>query len=423
MRRALRHLLIALALAVHAAGRAVARAVASRARSQGSPRAAAKARRRSAIRPSNALRFMRSTAHCRSSRFRSSRRASCCRPSRASRCLCSTRRGSCSIRARLPHSPSCFSTEPRFARRGCQRPPAEAARQRSPWRSDMFRVNATALAVAAALGIPQAAHAATEDDLKELREQVRQLKEVYEKRIESLEKRLQQTEQSAGKAEAAASKAETTANQAAVQASSRPVERERHEPRDFAGPERDLLESVPGSDRIQDQRLRPHLGRGRAAGAGLEPGRVGAGVLRQHRPLLSRRADRGARTRRQDRRRGGLYPDHRAVERLHHQGRALLLRHRLPEPDPRARLGFRRRTARQQGVSRQPAQRGRHPVQMGGADAALLRSGTGVGARAEVSRRPGRRAQARTASARATYSRIWAETSGRAPRGRSDFHI
>ena len=87
----------------------------------------------------------------------------------------------------------------------------------------MFRVNATALAVAAALGIPQPALAATEDDLKELREQVRQLKEVYEKRIESLEKRLQQTEQSAGKAEAAASKAEATANQAAVRATSRPT--------------------------------------------------------------------------------------------------------------------------------------------------------------------------------------------------------
>ena len=61
----------------------------------------------------------------------------------------------------------------------------------------MLKENVTALAVAAALGASQAAHAAGEDDLKELREQVRQLKEVYEKRIESLEKRLQQTEQSA----------------------------------------------------------------------------------------------------------------------------------------------------------------------------------------------------------------------------------
>ncbi|MBI3371545.1 MAG: hypothetical protein HY017_07285 [Betaproteobacteria bacterium] len=83
--------------------------------------------------------------------------------------------------------------------------------------------NATALAIAAALGASQAAYAATEDDLKELRETVRQLKELYEKRIEALEKRLQQTEQSAGKAAAAAASAETTANQAVVQASSRPA--------------------------------------------------------------------------------------------------------------------------------------------------------------------------------------------------------
>lgn len=74
----------------------------------------------------------------------------------------------------------------------------------------MFRKNVMALAVAAALGASQAAGAATEDDLKELREQVRQLKESYEKRIESLEKRLQQAEQSAG-------------NQAAVQADRRPA--------------------------------------------------------------------------------------------------------------------------------------------------------------------------------------------------------
>jgi hypothetical protein len=94
----------------------------------------------------------------------------------------------------------------------------------------MFRKGATALAVSAALGFCHAANAATEDDLKELREQVRQLKSDYERRIEALEKRLQQAEQSAGKAEASASKAETAANQAetaasqaAIQASSRPA--------------------------------------------------------------------------------------------------------------------------------------------------------------------------------------------------------
>ena len=87
----------------------------------------------------------------------------------------------------------------------------------------MLRKSVMALAVSATLGLSHVANAATEDDLKDLREQVRQLKELYQKRIEALESRLQQAEQSAGKAEASASKAETAANQAAVQASSRPT--------------------------------------------------------------------------------------------------------------------------------------------------------------------------------------------------------
>jgi len=79
------------------------------------------------------------------------------------------------------------------------------------------------LAVAAALGCSPAALAATDDDLRDLREQVRQLKALYETRIQALEKRLQEAEQSARKAEAVAGKAETAASQAAVQASSRPT--------------------------------------------------------------------------------------------------------------------------------------------------------------------------------------------------------
>jgi hypothetical protein len=86
----------------------------------------------------------------------------------------------------------------------------------------MYRHRLLALAVAV-LALPHAAHAAGDDDLKDLREQVRQLKESYEKRIEALEKRLQQTEQAAGKAEAAATQAQSSADQAAVQASSRPA--------------------------------------------------------------------------------------------------------------------------------------------------------------------------------------------------------
>ncbi|MBI2315576.1 MAG: hypothetical protein HYU75_00670 [Betaproteobacteria bacterium] len=87
----------------------------------------------------------------------------------------------------------------------------------------MFARTATALAIAAALGWSHAAIAAGDDDLKDLREQIRQLKEQYEKRIEALEKRLQRAEAAAGKAEAAATKAESTASRAAVQASARPT--------------------------------------------------------------------------------------------------------------------------------------------------------------------------------------------------------
>ncbi len=70
------------------------------------------------------------------------------------------------------------------------------------------------IAVTLAAFCPQA-HAAGDDEMRELREQVRQLKENYEKRIEALEKRLLQAEQAAGKAEVAASNAQASANQSA----------------------------------------------------------------------------------------------------------------------------------------------------------------------------------------------------------------
>lgn len=85
------------------------------------------------------------------------------------------------------------------------------------------RLIAFGFATTVALGLPHAAFAATSDELKDLREQVRQFKESYEKRIEALEKRLQQTEQAAGKAEAVAAKAETAAIQVSVQAGSQPT--------------------------------------------------------------------------------------------------------------------------------------------------------------------------------------------------------
>lgn len=65
-----------------------------------------------------------------------------------------------------------------------------------------------AFAVAATFVHPVAAFAAGEDELKELREQVRLLKENYERRIEALEQRLLLTERPAGNA--------VVANQAAL---------------------------------------------------------------------------------------------------------------------------------------------------------------------------------------------------------------
>ena len=90
----------------------------------------------------------------------------------------------------------------------------------------MFRSSNRAPAIAALtaslfFSMAQDACAASDDDLKELREQVRQLKDLYEKKINELEARLKQAEQTAGQAKSSATAAQTTAEQAAVQASSR----------------------------------------------------------------------------------------------------------------------------------------------------------------------------------------------------------
>jgi hypothetical protein len=70
----------------------------------------------------------------------------------------------------------------------------------------------TALCVA--LFAPLSAYAATDDDLRAIREQIQQLKESYEQRITQLEQRLQQAEASSKNAENTATQAEVTAQQA-----------------------------------------------------------------------------------------------------------------------------------------------------------------------------------------------------------------
>jgi hypothetical protein len=74
----------------------------------------------------------------------------------------------------------------------------------------MLKRKIVAAAVAVALGAPLAAHAATDAEVAQIREQIRQLKESYEARIQALEKRLQEME-AAARAESNAPRAETSA--------------------------------------------------------------------------------------------------------------------------------------------------------------------------------------------------------------------
>ncbi len=78
----------------------------------------------------------------------------------------------------------------------------------------MIKRTFMAAAAAAALAGPGTAVAVTENEMKELREQVRQLKQEYERRIDALEQRLKQAEGTAGKAQAAAGQAEAKAGKA-----------------------------------------------------------------------------------------------------------------------------------------------------------------------------------------------------------------
>ena len=77
---------------------------------------------------------------------------------------------------------------------------------------------------------------------------------------------------------------------------------------------------------------------------------------------------------------------------FHAQGRAVLLRLRLSERVPRARLGLRRPAARLPGVLRRPARAGRRAAQVDRADGSLSRAGRRVGQRRRAS--PGRAATA-----------------------------
>ncbi|CAG4885240.1 conserved exported protein of unknown function [Georgfuchsia toluolica] len=71
-----------------------------------------------------------------------------------------------------------------------------------------FRMNAVATLFGAALiTLPAASLAATDPDLKALRDEIAQMKQTYEQRIDALEKRLAQAEEKAGEAQAVAQQA------------------------------------------------------------------------------------------------------------------------------------------------------------------------------------------------------------------------
>ena len=73
----------------------------------------------------------------------------------------------------------------------------------------MFKYTALCVALLA----PLSAHAATDEDLRAIREQIQQLKQSYEQRIAQLEQRLQQTEATSKQAESVAAQAQATAQQ------------------------------------------------------------------------------------------------------------------------------------------------------------------------------------------------------------------
>ena len=85
-----------------------------------------------------------------------------------------------------------------------------------------FRKNALAVVIGVALsGLPALSSAATDPDLKALREELAQMKQAYQQRIDALEKRLSQAEaatnEKAARAEAKADQAQAAVQQAAAQ--------------------------------------------------------------------------------------------------------------------------------------------------------------------------------------------------------------
>src|SRR5258706_7587718 len=70
--------------------------------------------------------------------------------------------------------------------------------------SSVFKIMLSSGAFALALLFPMVARAATDNDLAEIRKQIRELREAYEARIQALELRLKEAEQKAAQSPALA---------------------------------------------------------------------------------------------------------------------------------------------------------------------------------------------------------------------------
>ena len=114
-------------------------------------------------------------------------------------------------------------------------------------------------------------------------------------------------------------------------------------------------------------------------------------LVGQHRSVLHGKRDVRDDPGGRDRGRRGFLSDARAAFGPLAQGRTLLLRLRLPERVPRARLGLRRSAARVPGILRRPARAGRRAAQMACTDGPLSRARRGIRQRRSLSRNAARR--------------------------------
>ena len=233
-----------------------------------------------------------------------------------------------------------------------------------------------ALLAVVALGAathPAAAFAA--DDTTALRAELNALKSEYDARVAALEARIAELESAmtAATAPAPAIAEAAPVPEAAPRGAS--VERDRVQPGDVRDPGWQLRQPFAGPRRLPDRGIRSGRRRDRARRAQLQPRGVGTDAVGQHRSVLHGQLDRRDDARGRARGRGGVLPDACAACGTLAQGRAFLLRLRLPERVPRTRLGLRRPAARLPGVLRRSAGAGRPAAQVGCADGVLPGAG------------------------------------------------